>query len=115
MLGWVAPITITGKLIFSDVCNKKLTWDKPVPPDVEKRWKDWTYMLEQSKIIVVPRSVQTYAGSYFKSHRFSDASNVGLCAAIYIVEYNNTKPVSEHLSLQNKELHQRGKVFQDWN
>ena len=32
-LGWVAPITITGKLIFSD----KLTWDKPVPPDVEKR------------------------------------------------------------------------------
>lgn len=36
---WVAPITITGKLIFSDVCNKNLTWDEPVPPDVEKRWK----------------------------------------------------------------------------
>ena len=40
VLGWVAPITITGKLIFSDVCNKKLTWDEPVPRDVEKKWKD---------------------------------------------------------------------------
>ena len=37
VLGLVAPITITGKLIFSDVCNKKLTWDEPVPPDVDKR------------------------------------------------------------------------------
>ena len=46
VLGSVAPITITGKLIFSNVFNKKLTWDKPVPPEVEKRW---TYMLEQRK------------------------------------------------------------------
>ena len=37
VLGWAAPITITGKLIFSDVCNKKLTWDEPVSCDVEKR------------------------------------------------------------------------------
>ena len=82
VLGWVAPITITGKLIFSDVCNKKLTWDKPVPCDVEKRWKDWTYMLEQSKITVVPRSVQTYAGSYFKSHNF-----LMLATWVYVQQY----------------------------
>ena len=47
-------------------------------------------MLEQSKNTVVPRSAQTYAGIYFKLHGFSDASNVRLCAAIYVVEYNNT-------------------------
>ena len=40
VLGWVAPITITGKLISSGVCNKKLTWDEPVPCNVEKRWKN---------------------------------------------------------------------------
>ena len=80
VLGCVAPTTVTGKLI------KMLTWDEPVPPDVEKRWKDWAYMLEQSKNTAVPRSVQTHAGSYFRLHGFSDASNVGLCAAIYVVE-----------------------------
>ena len=34
VFGWVAPITITGKFIFSDVCNKKLTWDELFPLDV---------------------------------------------------------------------------------
>ena len=37
VLGWVALLTITGKLIFSGLGNKKLTWDKPVSPDFEKR------------------------------------------------------------------------------
>ena len=54
-------------------------------------------MLEQSKNTAVPRCIQTHAGSYFKLHGFSDASNVGLCAAIYVVEYINAKPVSQHL------------------
>ena len=49
VLAWVAPITITGKLIFTDVCNKKLIWDEPVLRKVERGWKDWNYMLEQSK------------------------------------------------------------------
>ena len=86
VLGWVAPITITGKLIFSDVCNKKLTWDEPVPRDVEKRWKDWMYMLEQSKNTVVPRAVQT------------------ICA----VEYTNTKPVSQHLFAAKSRIAPKG-------
>ena len=72
VLGWVAFLTITGNIIFSDVCNKKLTWDEPVPPDVEKRWKDWPYILEQSKSIALSRSVQTYARSYFNLHGFSE-------------------------------------------
>ena len=54
-------------------------------------------MLEQSKNAAMPSSVQTHAGSYFELHGFSDASNVGLCAAKYIVEYINTNPVSQHL------------------
>ena len=64
---------------------------------LKKRWKDWMNMLEQSKNIVAPRSVQKHDGSYFKLHGFSDASKVGLCATIYVVEYVNTKPVSQHL------------------
>ena len=107
VLGLVAPIPITGKLIFSGVCNKNLTWDEPVPRDVEKRWKDWTYIIEQSKKTVVPRSVQTYARSYFRLHGFSEASSVGLCAAIYVVEYN-TKPVSQHLLVAKSRIAPKG-------
>ena len=60
VLRWVAPATITGKLIFSDECNKKLTWDEPIPPDAEKRWKDWTYIFEQSKTTAVLEVTSNY-------------------------------------------------------
>lgn len=66
VLGCLASIIITGKLIFSDVCNIKLIWDEPVSRDVERRWKNWMYMLQQGKNSVVPRSVQTHARSHFK-------------------------------------------------
>ena len=54
-------------------------------------------MLEQSKSTAVPRCIQTHAGSYFKLNGFSESSNMGLCAAIYVVEYINANPVSQHL------------------
>ena len=108
VLGWVVPITITGKVIFSDVCKKKLTWDEPVPPVIEKRWKDWKYMLEKSKNTAVPRTVQIHAGSYFKLHGFSDARNLDLCAAMYVVEYINTKPVSQHLLAAKSRIAPKG-------
>ena len=54
-------------------------------------------MLELSKNTEVPRSIQTHAGNYLKLHGCSGASSVGLCAAIYVVEYINTKPVSQHI------------------
>ena len=49
-----------------------------------------------------------YTGSYFKLHGFSDASNVSLCAAIYVVEYTNTKPVSQNLLAANSRIAPKG-------
>ena len=95
--GWAAPITVTRKLIFSDSYNKKLTWNEPVSLDIEKRWKDWTYMFRENKNTAVPRTVRTYPGNKFKLHGLSDASIVGLYAAIYVVEYINTKSLPQHL------------------
>ena len=66
-------------------------------------------MLEQSNNTVVPRTAQTHAGSYFKLHGFSDTSNVGLCAAIYVLEYINTKPVSQHIPSKIKNCTQCAK------
>ena len=69
-------------------------------------------MLEQSKNIVMPRSAYTHSRSYFKLHGFSDASNMGLCAAIYVVEYINTKPVSQHLLAT---ISPKGQSIPSWN
>ena len=65
-------------------------------------------MLEQSKNAAVPRSVQTHTRSYFRLDGFSDTSNVGLCAAIYVVEYINTKSVSQHLLAAKSRIAPKG-------
>ena len=111
VLGCLASIIITGKLIFSEVCNIKLIWDEPVSRDVERKWKNWMYMLQQGKDTVVPRSVQTHARSHFKLYWFSDAINVGLCAAIYVVEFVDTKPVSQHLLAAKSGIAQKGQII----
>ena len=61
--GWAALITVTRKLIFSHLYNKKLTWDEPVSLDTEKRWKDWIYMFRENKNTAVPRTVRSYPGN----------------------------------------------------
>ena len=66
-------------------------------------------MLEQSKSTAVLRSVQTYAENYLKLHGFPDPSNVGLCVALYFVEYTILNLFHNIYLLQNQELHQRGK------
>ena len=39
--GLISPMTLFGKLIFRDMCKRKLPWDVPLPADLNKRWHKW--------------------------------------------------------------------------
>ena len=101
VLGSVAPITITGKLIFSNVFNKKLTWDKPVPPEVGKRW---TYMLEQRTnlwCLGLSRQIFQVTSNY--------TGFLKLATWVYVLQYTSWSTSILSLfhniySLQNQEL-----------
>ena len=54
VLGWSAPVTVTAKLIFSEVCLLKLHWDQEVPNDIRKKWEAWQSSLRKSPTISVP-------------------------------------------------------------
>ena len=74
-------------------------------------------MLEQSKNIVMPRSAYTHSRSYFKLHGFSDASNMGLCAAIYVVETSILSLFHNIYSLQHPlaTISPKGQSIPSWN
>ena len=40
-LGLASPTTLTGKLIFRDICDSKLPWDGKLPDRLHKRWDKW--------------------------------------------------------------------------
>ena len=39
-LGLAAPILLTAKVIFRDICDSKLRWDADLPEELKRRWKN---------------------------------------------------------------------------
>ena len=39
-LGIVSPMTICGKFIFRDICEKKFPWDAPLNQGLTRRWEN---------------------------------------------------------------------------
>ncbi|XP_006816656.1 uncharacterized protein LOC102804930 [Saccoglossus kowalevskii] len=97
ILGWSSPVTITAKLIFSEVCLLQLHWDERVPEGIHKKWWMWIKSLQLAPTITIPRCVFTDTPTSFEIHGFADASKVALCAAVYVVACQDSKPVSQQL------------------
>ena len=70
VLGWSAPVTITAKLIFSEVCLLKLHWDEEVPNEVRRKWDAWVTSLQKAPTVTVPRCVFRHQRTHFEVHGF---------------------------------------------
>ena len=97
VLGWSSSVTITAKLIFSEVCLLKLHWDTEVPAEIQREWRSWTNSLQKAPTLTVPRCVFKHNRTHFEIHGFADASKVTVCAALYIVSYQDSTPVDQNL------------------
>ena len=98
VLGWSSPVTITAKLIFSEVCLLKLHWDEGVPNEIQRKWETWVNSLRRAPTITVPRSIcKSSHRTHFEVHGFSDASKVAVCASMYVVTYQDSTPVDQNL------------------
>ena len=78
-------MTLSGKFVFRDLCERKLPWDTPIPADLEKDWKKWSLHLPQ--FVSVKRTIAPFreAINSIQLHSFGDASSKGVCAAVYAV------------------------------
>lgn len=97
ILGWASPIVIVAKLLFSQVCKLKLSWDEEVPKNIADKWKAWIRSSTIDQPIRVPRAVITRRNHKIELHGFSDASKVAVCATIYVVEYRQGEPTLQNL------------------
>ena len=86
-LGIAAPVIIVGKIIYSEVCLLKVSWDEELPKDIQDRWNQWKKKLEQCTDISIPRSVTKGKPSKIIVHGFSDASKLAVAVAVYVVSH----------------------------
>ena len=84
-LGLIAPLTLTGKQIYRDVCEAKKPWDALLNNEHLKRWRRWELQLPREQ--QVPRPIVHYREKVqeVELHSFGDASISGVGAAVYAV------------------------------
>lgn len=84
-LGLIAPLMLTAKQIYRELCETKVQWDAKINGELLQRWKKWEGQLPREQ--QVPRSIARYqeAVQEVELHSFGDASERGVGAAVHAV------------------------------
>lgn len=86
-LGFVTPFVLKAKLILQDLCRHKFDWDDPIPEENLKSWQAWLQELpkiEQLEIDCCFKPLNSEGTTSYQMHHFSDASQQGFGAVIYL-------------------------------
>ena len=104
--GLASPIMLVAKVIFRDICDQKLPWDKELPPESMRRWK--TCLEKLLAKIKVPRAKALMGEniSAIQLHGFADASAVGCCAVIFVLIQQGDK-ISQGILVAKSRLAKR--------
>ena len=84
LLGIAAPVVISGKMLYSEVCLKKLKWDVEVPDDIQRQWNKWLKGMEECPPVSIPGSVVSRGLAKLVLHGFADSSKLAVSVAIYV-------------------------------
>ena len=91
-LGLVAPIVVSGRMIFQKATKLKLDWDDPIPSDLEREWMAWSRSLNDISDIRFPRCVipPDFAEGATQLHFFCDASTAAYGTVCYVRTVNKS-------------------------
>lgn len=73
-LGLIAPLTLTAKQIYRELCETKVSWDAKINGELLWHWEKWEEQLPSEH--QVPRSIARYqeAMQEVELYSFGDAS-----------------------------------------
>lgn len=83
-LGFLSPVLIRGKIFIQQLWQVKLTWDEPLPVDLQKRWLSFYEDLKILKSLTIPRRSIASFSIKLEIHGFCDASQDAYGACLYI-------------------------------
>ncbi len=85
-LGFVSPFILKAKLIFQELCRRKLSWDDNQPEDLAMPCQMWLGDLPQLSLLRVPRCLKLAANfqSDTQLYCFSNASDLAYGAVAYL-------------------------------
>lgn len=97
-LGLLGPVTLTAKMIMQDLWRFGLDWDESIPLELHTKWKRYEAELPALRQIYVPRRIIPFEQyTQIEVHGFSDASESGYGACIYLRATSHDGKYSVHL------------------
>ena len=93
-LGFLAPYTITGRILMQDIWRVGIGWDQAIPGELQERVTAWFGELGALAALRMLRALQLVDGTAPALHVFSDASNDAYGAVCYTREmlaYGDTR------------------------
>ena len=106
-LGLISASHIKGKVIYRELCDKKLPWVTEIPQILKKEVKKWVNDITNIPI-EIPRSTPTNTESitFVDLHIFGNASILANCAAVYAV-VNQPPAISQGLVASKSRISKR--------
>nr|CAB3263157.1 uncharacterized protein LOC104265735 [Phallusia mammillata] len=86
-LGFVAPVVLEARLMYRNLCQKKLDWDEEVGGADLTKWRKWCGSLERLRAVRIPRCFRPKTTNEITGqqlHFFADASTVARGCVCYL-------------------------------
>ena len=84
-LGLGSPTILEGKVLYREVCDSRLAWDKALSGIALDKWNAWKKILPDK--VEIPHSLAQHQERIvgIDLHGFGDASNKGVASAVFAV------------------------------
>lgn len=83
-LGLLGPVIVKAKILLQALWKFQVTWDEPVPDEINEKWRTFRNTLEVLNSVTFPRQISTTKSRSLQLHGFADASEAAYGATLYI-------------------------------
>lgn len=83
-IGMLAPLIFWAKTLMQHIWTLGLDWDSPLPQPIADRWSQFISELPQIETLRIPRYLHLANCITIQLHGFSDASEAGYAASVYL-------------------------------
>lgn len=95
--GWISPVIFWAKCLLQRLWIKGLNWDDPLDVGLEGEWLQFQTDLKNIRNVALSRHIIPGNATHFSLHGFSDASELGFAAVVYLRVETDDGRVSVHL------------------
>lgn len=114
--GFLSPTVMWVKRFMQLLWTKGLAWDQPLSSELFEMWQNFISTSECLREITIPRALKISLSCDTELHGFSDASEHGFAAVIFLrCQLNDGSVIVKQLISKTRVAPLKNSPFRAWN